>query len=288
MAVLVVGASGNIGRQVTRALVDRGVEVTAFVRESEPSDPFAHPLIRVAVGDLSEPDTVYKAAAGCTAVFILTPHSPDQVHLQNTAVDAAAHADAKVVKLSSWGPAVQPDSPVPGARRHWITQRYILKRQIPYTFLQPNHFMQVITTRYAAEIRKTGRLVSPAGDRGISMIDIRDIAEIAARTLVDPGHDGCTYVLTGPTAPTYGHVAQMLAELTGCDITYRDMSDDEYVAWATEQGRMSWEIEHAAAIYRLYRTGLGELVTDHVEQITGRPPRTIEDFLAEHQSHFTS
>jgi hypothetical protein len=53
------------------------------------------------------------------------------------------------------------------------------------------------------------------------------------------------------------------------------------------EDRKSWEVEHAAAIYRLYRTGGGELVTDHVERIIGRPPRGIEDFLAEHQKDFT-
>jgi uncharacterized protein YbjT (DUF2867 family) len=285
MAVLVIGAAGTIGRHVVRELVDRDVDVTAFVRELPDEQP-THPRISFALGDLAQPETVHKAAADCTAVFILTPHSPDQVNLQNTAVDAAAGAGAKVVKLSSWGPVVRSDSPVPGARRHWITQQYILKRGIPYTFLQPNHFMQVLLTRYASEIRRTGRLAAPAGDRGISMIDARDVAEVAALTLIEPGHDGRSYVLTGPTAPSYGQIARLVNELTGRDVTYHDLSEEEFAAWTAEQGRLPWEVEHAAAIYQLYRTGVGELITDDVERITGHPPRNIEEFLAEHQNHF--
>jgi uncharacterized protein YbjT (DUF2867 family) len=286
MAVLVIGATGTVGRHVVRELVNRDVEVTAFVREPVPDAQFTHPRISFALGDLGQPNTVHKAAANCTAVFILTPHSPDQVALQNTAVDAAAATGAKVVKLSSWGPVVRSDSPVPGARRHWITQQYILKRQIPYTFLQPNHFMQVIITRYAGEIRRTGRLGAPAGDCGISMVDIRDVAEVAALTLIDPGHDGCSYLLTGPAAPSYRQIAQLVGGLTGRDVTYHDLSEEEFAAWTAEQGRLPWEVEHAAAIYRLYRAGVGELVTDDVERITGHPPRGIEEFLTEHRNHF--
>jgi uncharacterized protein YbjT (DUF2867 family) len=290
MTVLVIGASGNIGRHVVRELVKRDVEVAAFIREPAddiPSDsPLSYPRVRRVQGDLSEPDSVCKAAVGCTAVFILAPHSPDQVALQNAAVDAAADAGAKVVTLSSWGPAVHQDSPVPGARRHWITQQYILKRQLPYTFLQPNYFMQALLNRYAAEVRQRGVLVSPAGNRGVSMVDARDVAEVAARTLIEPGHDGQTYVLSGPSAPTYHQIALTLTNLTGRKVISHDLSDDEFTRWMADEGRQPWEPDHAAAIFRLYNDGTGELVTDHVEQVIARPPRTIEEFLAEHRSRF--
>lgn len=290
MTVLVIGAAGNIGRHVVRELVDRGADVVAFLRD--PRDPaadgqFDHPQIRAVHGDLGEPDTVRKAALGCAAVFVLTPHSPEQVELQNTAVDAAASADAKVVKVSSWGPVVHADSPVPGARRHWITEQYIRKRQIPYTFLQPNHFMQVLVTRYAAELRRSGRLVAPAGEAGISMVDARDVAEVAALALIDSRHDGCTYALSGPSAPSFRRIAKLIGELTGRDVSYEDLSDEQYTEWMAQEHRLDWEVEHAAAIYRLYRDGLGEDVTDAVQHVTGHPPRNIEDFLAENRHHFT-
>lgn len=292
MTVLVIGASGNIGRNVVRELVGRDVDVVAFVRRSERdiavAGPLAHPRIRVAEGDLSHPDSVRKAADGCAAMFILTPHSPDQVALQNTAVDAAVAVGAKVVKVSSWGPAVYQDSPVPGAHRHWLTQQYIVECGIPYTFLQPNYFMQVLTNRYAGEVRRRGVLVSPAGGRGISMVDVRDVAEVAARTLIEPGHDGRSYALSGPAAITYEDIARILTRLTGRDVTYHDLSEDEFSRWMADEGRQPWETDHAAAIFRLYRAGIGELVTDHVQQITGRPPRTIEDFLVEQRSHFAA
>lgn len=292
MTVLVIGASGNIGRNVVRELVERDVDVVAFVRRSERENvddgPLVHPRVRITEGDLSNPDSVRKAADGATAVFVLTPHSPDQVTLQNTAADAADAVGARIVKVSSWGPAVHRDSPVPGAYRHWVTQQYIIERGIPYTFLQPNYFMQVLINRYAAEVRRRGVLVSPAGNRGISMVDVRDVAEVAARSLIEPEHEGRSYVLSGPTAPTYHEIAQLLTNVTGHPVTYRDLSDDEFASWMADEGRKEWETDHAAAIFRQYRAGLGELVTDDVARVTGHPPRTIDGFLVEHRARFTA
>jgi uncharacterized protein YbjT (DUF2867 family) len=285
MSVLVVGAAGNIGRRVVAALLDLDVEVTALVRESEREAPagltLTGPQVRIAHGDLARPGTLRKAADGCSAVFVLTPHSPHQVELQNAAVDAAAEAGAKVVKLSSWGPAVHGNSPVPGARRHWLTQQYIIRRQVPYTILCPNYFMHVLESRYSGDVRSRGVLPSPAGDRGISMVDARDVAEVAARVLTEDGHDGRTYTLTGPTAPTYSDIANLLTTLTGHTVTYHDLPDDEFATWMESQHRQEWETDHAAAIFRLYREGKGELITADIERVTGHPPRNLRDYLTE-------
>lgn len=290
MTVFMVGASGNIGRRVVSCLLDRGVEVTALLRESdgpaEPDGPLAEPGVTVVRGDLRQPDAWRKSAVGCDAMFVLTPHQPDQVELQNAAVDVAADVGARVVKISSWGPAVQGDSPVPGARRHWITQQYLVRRQVPHTILCPNYFMQVLINRYSGGVRREGLLRSPAGDRGISMVDARDVAEVAARVLTEDGHDGRTYTLSGPTAPRYEEIAGLLTEVTGRRVTYVDQSDDEFLAWMISEHRQQWEIDHAKAIFALYRQGAGELVTDDVARVIGRSPRAIGEFLAENRRRF--
>ncbi len=290
MSVLVIGAAGNIGRLVVRAVLDRGVAVTALVRDTERAVPqgsvLAAPGVTRVIGDLTRPASIRRAMTGCSSVFVVTPHSPDQVELQRTAVDAAADCGARLVKLSSWGPSVFEGSPVPGARRHWETQQYALSRGVPSTFLCPNYFMHVLINRYAAEVRRRGVLVSPAGWRGISMVDARDVAEVAGRVLTEDGHAGRTYTLSGPTAPTYPQLADMLSELTGRPVRYHYLSDFEFDTWMAAEGRHHWETEHAAAIFAFYRAGGGELVTDHVQRITGHAPRSIEDFLAERYAEF--
>lgn len=290
MSVFVIGGSGNIGQRVVRALVERDTKVTALVREAEgepdPGSALALPGVRRVRGDLRDAAALRAGAEGCEAVFVLTPHSPDQVELQNAAVDVAADVGARIVKLSSWGPAVREDSPVPGARRHWITQQHILKRGLPYTILCPNYFMQVLINRYAGEVRRSGRLVSPAGTRGISMIDAQDVADVAAAVLTTDGHDGQTYTLSGPTAPTYSDIAALLTDLTHRKVEYHDLSEREFEDWMASENRQPWETAHAAGIFGLYRQGVGETVTDDVYRITGRRPRSIDAFLASNIHHF--
>jgi uncharacterized protein YbjT (DUF2867 family) len=289
MSVFVIGATGNIGRRVVRYLVDRGASVAALVRETEelPADsPLALPGVRIVRGDLRQPTALAEQAKGCQAVFVLTPHAPDQVELQNAAVDVAADIGAGVVKVSSWGPAVREDSPVPGARRHWITQQYILKRGLPYTILCPNYFMQVLLNRYAAEVRRSARLVSPAGTRGISMIDAADVAEVAAEALITGSHWGRIYTLSGGRAITYPEIVEQLSKLTGRPVSYHDQSDREFADWMAGEHRQQWETDHAAAIFSLYRQGVGELVTDDVRAVLGREPLSIDDFLKANVQHF--
>jgi uncharacterized protein YbjT (DUF2867 family) len=290
MSVLVIGAAGNIGRLVVREVLDRGERVTALVRDTErtvpPGSVLAAPGVTRVIGDLTRPASIRRAMDGCSAVFLLTPHSPDQVELQNVAVDAAADTGARLVKLSSWGPSVFEDTPVPGARRHWLTQQYALSRGVPSTFLCPNYFMHVLINRYAGDVRRRGVLVSPAGWRGISMVDARDVAEAAARVLTEDGHVGATYTLSGPTAPTYPKIADILSRLTGRTVRYHYQSDAEFNAWMATESRQDWETAHAAGIFAFYRDGGGELVTDDVQRILGRAPRSIEDFLAERYADF--
>ena len=290
MSVLVIGATGNIGQRVVSALLARDASPVAFVRAGErdkpPSGVLADERVRLAYGDLGQPETVVEAARGCESVFVVTPHSPNQVELQMAAVDAAAEVGARVVKVSSWGPAVYDGTPVPGAQRHWITQQKIIERGVPYTFLNPNYFMQVLINRYAKDVRRRGILISPAGDRGISMVHAADVAEVAAVTLTDDSHVGQTYVLSGPTAPRYTEIAEMLTEITGHPVSYYDIPEPEFDEWMRSENRQPWETAHAAGIFALYREGIGELVTDDVEKVTGRPPRHIRDFLQSVKDQF--
>src|SRR5262249_60094638 len=92
----------------------------------------------------------------------------------------------------------------------------------------------------------------------------------------------------GPAARRSRHPAEMLPGLTGRPVGYRSLSDFDFATWMAAEGRRDWETAHAVAIFAFYRNGGGELVTDHVERITGHPPRPVEDFLAEHNTEFQS
>ena len=93
------------------------------------------------------------------------------------------------------------------------------ERPVSYTILQPNVFHQNML-RMAAPIRERGRFRSAVGDARISMIDVRDIAEVAVKALTEDGHAGNVYVLTGPEAVTYLDVARLLSNAIGNAVVY--------------------------------------------------------------------
>ncbi|MBD0747743.1 NAD(P)H-binding protein [Streptomyces sp. CBMA152] len=279
MTVFVIGAAGPLGQSVVRALRERDVEVAVLA--GEPERVPAGPGVRVVPGDLGDPDTVRAGAEGCESLFL---SSACRVECQNAAVGVAADVGARLVKMSPWPAAVREDSPAPGARHHWITEQYLAKRGLPYTILSPSYPMQELIRHYAPDVRGRGVLVDPAGGRGVGFVDEHDVAEVAARVLVEPGHEGRTYALTGPAAPTFGEIADMLGQLTSARVVAEELAGADLAAWLAREHR-PWEAE-LASLFQLFREGAAEAVTDDVRSVIGQEPHPLADFLKAHLHQF--
>lgn len=144
--------------------------------------------------------------------------------------------------------------------------------------------MQELIRHYAPEVRRRGVLVDPAGGRGVSVVDEHDVAEVAARVLVEPGHEGRTYALTGPAAPTFAELAELLAGLMSVRVSASELAGPELAAWLAREHR-PWEAE-LDALFGQFREGAGEAVTEDVHRVTGHEPRPVADFLKAHLHHF--
>ena len=119
-----------------------------------------------------------------------------------------------------------------------------------------------------------------------SHIDARDVAAVAARLLVDGGHAGKAYELSGPTALTYGEVAAILSDVLGRAIAYESQSDDEALA---EMAAADLSPAYAADmldLVRFYRRGGGARVTADVRELLGREPIGFAQFAREHADAF--
>jgi uncharacterized protein YbjT (DUF2867 family) len=110
------------------------------------------------------------------------------------------------------------------------------------------------------------------------MIDPRDVAEVAAAVMTSEGHDGRTYMLTGPEAITYGEVAEQLSSAVGRPIAYVAVPDEEALAGLTGLGLPHWPAEQIVAAFRALREGVNASTTDRVRELTGREPRSIADY----------
>jgi uncharacterized protein YbjT (DUF2867 family) len=208
------------------------------------------------------------------------------VELQGNFIDAAKRVGrVHVVKISGLGTAL--NSSVRSGRWHAQTEKHLEDSGLPFTHLRPPFFMQNIL-RFAPTIRASGEF-SGALDQGkVAMIDVDDIATVAVTALTTAAHVGKAYTLTGPEALSYADVAEKLSRLLGRTVTYKDMPLAVMRARLLASGMPAWHVDVQVDFSTALSAGHASAVTDTVEAVTGRPARTLEQFIREHLALFTS
>lgn len=278
--ILIVGATGLVGRAVLSQLVARGVAVRALVRSPEKTAAVTAPGVDVVLGDLAQPASLDTALQGVTRALLLSPHHPRQVELQGHFVAAAQRAGPiHIVKLSGLGTAL--DSPLHSGRWHAQTEQAIVDAGLPFTFLHPLFFMQNLL-RSAAEVAAHGVLTAAMQAGRIAMIDARDVAAVAVTALTERGHTGRTYTLTGPEALSFAAVAEALSAAIGTRILYRDLSLADLRSQMVESGLPDWLIDVRMEFAAVLRADYAATVTPTVAAVTGQQPRTLAAFVREH------
>ena len=286
MSVLLLGATGRIGPHVARELVSRGVAVAALVRDPSRAAAVLPAAVALVAGDFHDDTAVQRALEGATSLLLLTPHGPDMAAAQQRLVGWAAKAGARVVKISGTSSAIRADGPDAG-RQHWQVEQDLAGSGLGFVILRPNAFMQTLLPPIAASVRTNGVVINPLGPAGISLVDCADIGAAAAAVLTAEHHDGHTFALTGPAAPTYADIATVIGAVTGRAATVVDTTPAAMAETARARGASDWEAEHLADMLTLFRAGASEFVTDDVERLTGRPPRSVADYVRDHADEFT-
>lgn len=153
---------------------------------------------------------------------------------------------------------------------------------LDWTILRPHHFMQNLLDPLTFD-REAGVVYSASGDGPIPFIDTRDIAAVAAAVLTEDGHSGATYTLTGPEAVSYREATQTMARVLGRALEYRAAPLDEAWRRRRDAGQPVWLAAAQLAIAEYQRAGGPTTrTTGTVETITGRAPRSIEQFVRDH------
>ena len=282
--VLVTGATGNTGRALVDALTRRGAPVRAMVRSAADRGklPAGVPAV---VADFDDPESIAAALTGAERAYLVTPSSEQAEDQQRRFADQAAKAGlGHLVVLSQLG--AEEGSPVRFLRYHAAVEQHVRDFGIPYTFLRPNLFFQGLLT-VAGSIAAEGRLYAPIGDAKVSAVDVRDIAAVAAVALTEPGHEGATYTLTGPASITHAQMAAALTAALGRGVTFVDVPPEAFA------GRLRgilppWQVEGLLEDYAHYRRGEAAAVSPAVAEVTGRPPRDIQQFARDYAPAFTS
>jgi uncharacterized protein YbjT (DUF2867 family) len=274
--ILITGVRGKTGAPLAKLLADRD-DVEVLGGSSDPSTVTLDGVRPTALS-WDEPSGWPAATDGVDAIYVVRPDRPDAPELIANLV-AGTPAHAHVVLLSEQdADSFAPDS--------WAlrAERAVRESQRSWTLVRPSWFMQVFTdARYYRDQLAAGELPFSSGGARVAWIDTRDIAAVAERTLLEQGHAGRTYELSGPEAVTLPHTAQLLSGALGRPVAHVELTIEEAVA-----GMDGFDRQAFVTTFERLHAGVYAEVTDTVEQVTGRHARTLHTFLADSQPITTS
>jgi uncharacterized protein YbjT (DUF2867 family) len=187
------------------------------------------------------------------------------------------------VKLSTGG--AERGAPVAFWDWHGQIEQHLRASGIPAVILQSSFYMSNLLAA-AEQVAREGRLYAPAGEAKIAMVDPRDVGAAAAAVLTGTGHEGRTYVLTGPDAITYAEVAAEVWAATGRKVEFVDVSEEGAKQGMVEVGLPEFVAEQIVRVFAMLRQGVAAKVTDTVESLTGSLPRSFAAFARDHTRLF--
>jgi uncharacterized protein YbjT (DUF2867 family) len=280
--ILVTGALGNIGRQVTAALMEAG----RVVRAAD-LDPQA---IRASLGDgaeavqfnFTDPTTWQAAFDGVEVMFLMRPPNLSNIARDMVpALEAARSAGVRhTVLLSLQG--AEGNQVVPHAK----IEAWLRSSGRDWTFVRPSFFMENLSGVHAGDIRDRDEILVPAGRGATSFVAAHDVAGVAVAALLDPaGHRNIAWTPTGPQTLTYEQVAALLTTELGRPIRYRRPGVLRYARHARRTLNMpSAMVAVTTAIYTVARLGRAGGLTDDVQQVTGHPPLSFAEWAHGHRA----
>jgi uncharacterized protein YbjT (DUF2867 family) len=284
--ILVTRATGTNGRLVVQALLAAGMQVRAMVQDPSKATDLERAGAELVVADFDRPDTVDAALAGVERSLLLSAVDQQLVVRETRFVERAKQVGLKhLVKFSAIG--AHPAASFTFGRQHGAAERMIMDSGLRFTFVQPNFFMQNLL--WSAEtIKARGELYSSLGTTPASHVDARDIAAVIAATLTGPldRHAGRVHLVTGPEALSFDDVAATFSRVLEKPVQYRNLGDDQLKARLLAAGQGEWQATALVELNVYARQGHASVVTDTIERTTGRPARTLEQWLRDHMAAF--
>jgi uncharacterized protein YbjT (DUF2867 family) len=291
-SILVTGAAGQlgaVGRTVTGLLLERGLPVRAMVRrEDERAAALRAAGAEVVVGDLLEPADVYRAVSGCRRAYFGMSVSP--AYLEATVTMAAVAREAGLDALVNMSQmtvsqmSIQNTTPSAQQRQHWLGEQALAWSGLPVVTIRPTVFLEgFFLPLTGPSVRDQGRIELPFGRGKTNPVSTADVARVVATVLAGPGpHLGRVYELTGPRSQDMHGVAREYSEALNREITYADISPEEWEARLKKAGLSEHLTKHLATMAGLNRAGRYDRMADGVERVTGRPAMSVRDFVAQH------
>jgi uncharacterized protein YbjT (DUF2867 family) len=281
----VTGATGLNGKELLRRLSANGVAVRALARNPARAEAIAAlPHVEIVQGDMARPETLAAALLGVDRAMLISSSDPAMLDVQSNFIDAARKAGVKhVVKLSG----IMPDlnSAFRFARMHGEIEKRLEASGMAFTHLRAGEFMPAYF-RQIPNITAKGAMFLPMQDARIALIDVGDIAEIAAKVLTGSGHEGKVYPLTGPEALTMTEVAAKLSTATGKTIRYVNVPPEDARKAQLAAGMPPYLADALFELFAERRNGKESKVWPDAATLLGRRPTSFDQFASRNAAVF--
>lgn len=276
--ILVTGATGNVGSEIARQLIARGTPFRIYVRDADKAaDMIGEEGYETALGNFSDEAAFADALVGIRAVYMVTNQSDAfKTDLERMTRQIKQAGIDRFVMLSAEG---DPDSDIFFVRRTGELESIIRDADLNWTFLRPDWFMQ----NFAGYVAM-GMVAFPDGPGKTSFVDVRDVAEVAIKTLTESGHTGRTYRLTGPRAMTFAEAAARISAVLGRDVPFVGISPEQMRDGLIAQGAEPWYAEMNAEMTFAIRMGMSFSPSNDILFLLEREPRSIETYTADHKA----
>lgn len=265
--VAVIGATGTVGSRIVRELGALGVPVRAASRRGPA--PF----------DWFDQSTYAPLVAGAGAVYLLPPvESPDPLPPMRALVETALAAGVRRLVLQTATIIERGDAGL-GA-----VHDLVAKLAPEWTVVRPSWFMQNLQPGHylGDEIAAHDRIPTAVGDGHVTLVDADDIAAVAVRALTDSSPHQTDHLVTGPAAVTYDEVAAVLSAVAGRRIVHDRVGTDEVERLMLGAGMAPQFVPFLAGLEHALRNDSESTVSDAVVRVTGRPPRSLRGWAADH------
>ena len=206
-----------------------------------------------------------------------------QSEFEQAFLETAKEAGVKhIIKLSVIG--ASPEAPQRFARTHAKVEQALKESGMAWTLLRPTGFMQNTLAWGSRVLNNT--FYSPVPDAAFSIVDARDVAEVAAVALTEDGHEGKAYGLSGPEAVSYRDQAKRLFKAAGREIEVEEIPIETLKRELVRAGVPPWNAEGLKELFEVYASGGAQMVTSGVKDVLDRDPRDLDVFAADHVDSF--
>jgi uncharacterized protein YbjT (DUF2867 family) len=241
---------------------------------------YLNPSIERAVGNLNDPDSLANAMRGVEQVFLVTLTTQQDVNV----LEAAKRTGVKhIVKLSTMEAI---DHKIAIGKWSFEREELIRASGLDWTFLRPGMFMSNSIDWWAASIKSQGAVYFPGGKAKVAPVDSRDIAAVAALALTRQGHSSQIYELTGSELLSVKEMVNIISHALGKPLRYMDIPPFVAKFGMSKSGMDKRMVNALMEMLKLLRRNEGAGVTDTIRRLTGRPPRTFEEWCRENVNAF--